>query len=102
MPNYLTKCQSFVRIKEEIGQNVDLISNSMNSIFTSYPIRLVEMSIAIMIFQHFVLSCRPQGLIKFADTLWPIELVEGLISNCLSIVLLLWKMLSELSINFPS
>lgn len=49
----------------------------MNSIFTSYPKRLVEMSIAIMIFQQFVLSCRPQGLIKFADMLWPIELVEG-------------------------
>lgn len=49
----------------------------MNSIFTSYSKRLVEMSIAIMIFQQFVLSFRPLGLIKFADTLWPIELVEG-------------------------
>lgn len=77
MHNYVTKGSLLLRIKEEIGQNVNLISNSMNSIFTSYPRRLVEMSIAIMIFKQFVLSCRPQGLIKFADTLWPIELVEG-------------------------
>ena len=30
-----------------------------------------------MIFKQFVLSSRPQGLIKFADMLWPIELAEG-------------------------